>query len=290
MAGQVLNLLAPQKGQVYLDLTAGYGGHARLVAEFVRPTRPKNFVLVDRDSSAAAALKKHFGSSVRVMRTDFLAAAKQLVAEGFKADMILLDLGVSSPQLDEPTRGFSFRNPGPLDMRMDRRQALTAGQIVNNTPQNQLADLIYNFGQEPRSRGIAAAIVKNRPIADTEQLARVVLSCFRRYQIPHPAQKVFQAIRIAVNSELTQLEETVKLLPELLRPGGRAVVISFHSLEDKMVKNFIRDLCKKTEQGKPEFTNLTKHPLKGSQFDAANQRARSAKLRAFAKNKTTASA
>jgi 16S rRNA (cytosine1402-N4)-methyltransferase len=286
LVDQVLRFLNPLIGQTYLDLTAGYGGHANLVVGVTKPKKSNQVVLVDRDIAAIKALKSKFGDTANIIHQDFAAAAKQLVEEGYKSDMILLDLGVSGPQLEKKERGFSFRKTGPLDMRMDERQVLSADRIVNHLPEDQLAQIIFEYGQEGRARRIARAIVAARPVKDTQELALVIQRQFYRYQIPHPAQKIFQAIRIAVNDELKQLEKTLPLLPLLLNPGGRAVVISFHSLEDKMVKKFVQYHSSSEALGEHTLTNLTKKVIKGSEYDQHNPRSRSAKLRAFSKSTT----
>lgn len=268
----VLQYLQPSSSETYLDLTAGYGGHAQAVANKIGPSR---MVLVDRDALAAAHLRKQF-KAARVLQGDFYSAAKMLLAEGLRANMILMDLGVSSAQLDNPDRGFSFRGNGPLDMRMDQSASLTAEDIVNHYSRTELADILYLYGGERRSRQIAQAIVRQRPISGTQQLAKIVASRFHSYQRTHPATRTFQALRIVVNDELGQLEATLPLLTELLQPNGRLVVISFHSLEDRLVKRFL-----KSER---QLTALNKKVIKGNQNDS-NPRARSAKLRAASKNK-----
>lgn len=274
-----IKLLAPRAGESYLDLTAGYGGHARLMDVHVGKG---SMTLVDRDEQAIAHLKQQFGDTAEIIHEDYETAVTQLADSGRQFDMILLDLGVSSPQLAEPARGFSFAYDGPLDMRMDRRQQTTAGDIVNRTRESELADLIYRYGGERRSRQVARAIVANRPITTTRVLADTVASVVRRSGRIHPATRTFQALRIAVNDELGQLERTLPRLPELMRPGGRLAVISFHSLEDRLVKRFIQA----RSRGKaPVLTNLTKQVMDGRTYDPSNPRARSAKLRAASKQK-----
>ena len=196
-------------------------------------------------------------------------------------DGLLADFGVSSLQLDEAHRGFSFRSEGPLDMRMDTRSGETAGQVVNQEDENELADLIYEFGEERRSRRIARAIVRARPISTTAELARIISAeapSMKGEKI-HPATRTFQALRIRVNNELGEIESLLKSAPSLLKPGGRLVLISFHSLEDRLVKDAFR------EAGRSKvFEVLTKKPVvAGRQEEMRNPRSRSAKLRAAQK-------
>jgi 16S rRNA (cytosine1402-N4)-methyltransferase len=207
-------------------------------------------------------------------------------------DMVLLDLGVSSPQLDTGERGFSFSSEGPLDMRMDQSTGRTAADIVNTMPERELADLIYRYGEDRKSRRIARAIVAQRPFTTTTQLAEAVAGAIGHHEDIHPATRTFQALRLAINDELGQLESTLPILVDLLNPGGRLVVISFHSLEDRIVKTFLRresrDCICPPEQ--PICTcdhvatlqRITTRPIAGTD-DAFNPRARSAKLRAAVK-------
>ena len=214
---------------------------------------------------------------------DFLSAARELVKEGRKFDIILADLGVSSPQLDIAERGFSFRKDGPLDMRMNPAQEKTAADIVNFANKSELMQILIEFGEE--KRGFAERIVskiievrKKRRIETTTQLADLILSVHKGgWQKTHPATRTFQAIRIAVNNELQQVEEVLGLLPKLLNHGGRVGIITFHSLEDKLVKNYFKEDSKKGLESK--FQIVTKKPLDGAKEDANNPRARSAKLR-----------
>lgn len=270
----VLELLAPQAGQTYLDLTAGYGGHAAAIAKQIGTSG--RLILIDRDPQAIANLNDSF-KGARIIHQDFDTATRELVAEGTQADMILMDLGVSSPQLDMPARGFSLRSSGPLDMRMDNSQGRTAEEIVNHYSESELADVLYQFGGERRSRRIAKAIVAARPLHNTEQLASVIAKTQPHYSRIHPATRSFQALRLVVNDELGQLERSLPRSLDLLRPGGRLVVISFHSLEDRLVKQFLKT-------HKDELTPLTKKVIPGKLKDVSNPRARSAKLRAAIKN------
>ncbi|HSX28136.1 MAG TPA: 16S rRNA (cytosine(1402)-N(4))-methyltransferase RsmH [Candidatus Saccharimonadales bacterium] len=279
---QTLLVLGPKKGESYLDLTAGYGGHAKAVIDTTGV--PSKAVLVDRDENAIAELGSFQAQGATLLHTDFYQAAQQLAKNGQRFDMVLLDLGVSSPQLDRAERGFSFAHGGPLDMRMDNREPRTAADLVNTLGETELAELIWKYGEEPKSRAIAKAIVHNRPFTTTDQLATTVATATRwgRSKV-HPATRTFQALRIAVNRELELLESTLSLLPSLLTPGGRVAIISFHSLEDRIVKHFLKDL---TEAGyEAEFAPLTKKPISGATEDVHNPRARSAKLRAAVKIK-----
>ena len=233
----VVRLLNPKEGESYLDLTAGYGGHASAIVE--RTQNYREMTLVDRDDFARANLAAFVGRGAEFIHADFVGAARQLIAVGKRFDMILIDLGVSSPQLDRAERGFSFSHNGPLDMRMNQRQALTAADVANTFTQQQLEQIICEYGEERPAvaRRYAAAIVKARPLATTEDLASAVLKAHvGRRQRTHPATRTFQAIRIFVNDELEQVRTIMPLLPELLRQGGRVGVISFHSLEDRIVK------------------------------------------------------
>lgn len=278
-----LAILKPQKNESYLDLTAGYGGHASAVISATGV--PSKAVLVDRDENAIAELRPLEAKGVSLLHTDFYQAAAQLADEGQQFDMILLDLGVSSPQFDRAERGFSLIQAGPLDMRMDNRETQTAANLVNRMSEAELAGLIYRYGEEPKSRAIARAIVRDRPITTTEQLAATVANATRwgKSKI-HPATRTFQALRIAVNRELELLESTLPLLLKILAPGGRLAIISFHSLEDRIIKHFFKEL---TDAGyEAEFSSLTKKPISGATDDVHNPRARSAKLRAVVKIKT----
>lgn len=277
-----INVLQPKEGESYLDLTGGYGGHARAFLD-----KTKNFkdaVLVDRDENAIKHLEKFAEYGVRVLHTDFLEAAKQLIEEGRQFDIVLADLGVSSPQLDSSERGFSFTKSGPLDMRMDPRQDVSAKTLVNNTSAEGLADIIAKYGEEPygQARQIAKKIVENRPFNTTEELASLITSTYRgKWSRIHPATRTFQAIRIAVNDELKLIEDLLPLLPRLLKPGGRVGIISFHSLEDRLVKNYFKE---QSEAGfEAELDVLTKKPIDGSSYDVHNPRSRSSKLRAAVK-------
>ena len=276
-----LDQLQPIQGETYLDLTAGYGGHASRVLD--KTQNYSGSILVDRDENAQKHLQVFAEKGVRLLHTDFAAAAKQLVEEGQRFNIVLADLGVSSPQLDRADRGFSFAHNGPLDMRMDQRTERTAGQIVNEYTKDKLTDIIVRYGEEPRSlaRKIAQAIVERRPFVDTKSLAEVIKQTIRRPRGKiHPATRTFQALRIEVNDELRQVETLLPLLPHLLNKGGRVGIISFHSLEDRLVKRYFSE---QTASGyEAELEIITKKPIAGTN-DAHNPRARSAKLRVAVK-------
>ena len=278
----VVRLLNPKEGESYLDLTAGYGGHARAIVE--RTQNYREMTLVDRDDFARANLAAFVGRGAEFIHADFVSAARQLIALGKRFDMILIDLGVSSPQLDRAERGFSFSHNGPLDMRMDQRQALTAADVANTFTQQQLEQIICEYGEERPvvARRYAAAIVKARPLATTEDLASAVLKAHvGRRQRTHPATRTFQAIRIFVNDELEQVRTIMPLLPELLRQGGRVGIISFHSLEDRIVKRYFAEQNRSGYEA--ELRTITKHPVDGAVEDVHNPRSRSAKLRVAVK-------
>ena len=277
-----LDLLKPIQGETYLDLTAGYGGHAsRFLAKTENYT---GAVLVDRDDFAIATLDTFRQNGATLLHTDFVSAARQLVEEGRQFDILLVDLGVSSPQLDRAERGFSFTNSGPLDMRMDRRGAFTAKQLVNEATVDELARIIAQYGEEPYSQAkrIAQAIAAARPLETTENLAHSIEQQHRgkRGRI-HPATRTFQALRIAVNDELGQIEQLLPLLPRLLTQGGRVGVISFHSLEDRLVKRYFAEQNRSGYEA--ELTVLNKKPIDGATYDVHNPRSRSAKLRVAVK-------
>lgn len=277
-----LDLLKPIQGENYLDLTAGYGGHARRFLEITG--NYSDSVLVDRDSNAIATLSEFEQKGVRLLHTDFVTAAQQLIEEGKQFSCIVIDLGVSSPQLDKGERGFSFTNSGPLDMRMDNRQDVSAETLVNTLKADELIRIIREYGEEPYgfAKRIATAIVKARPLHTTEELAELIKLEHRgRWSKIHPATRTFQALRIAVNDELRQVETLLPLLPRLLKPGGRVGVISFHSLEDRLVKRYFAE--QKDEGLEAELTILTKKPLDGATYDVHNPRSRSSKLRGAVK-------
>jgi len=282
----VLQYLKPQAGDSYLDLTAGYGGHARKVLE--QTNTPSDTVLVDRDSNAIVELEKVFaGQPVHIMHSDFLGASQTLESDNRQFDLILADLGVSSPHLNQQARGFAIAADGPLDMRMDQTQELTAADIVNTYPTADIADILKRYGEEPKAHSIAQRIAdyrKEQPITSTTQLAAIVAKAWPGHSRVHPATRSFQALRIAVNDELGLIERSIPIWIKLLKPGGRLVVISFHSLEDRLVKQAF------VEAGGDRFDAtlqvLTKQPVMADESEiVSNPRARSAKLRAAVKIK-----
>ncbi len=279
--------LAPQPGGRYIDATLGGGGHAAVI---LAASAPDGRLLgIDADPAALAAAGARlapFGRQAQLVHGNFrdLAALAQL--SGFMAvDGIVIDLGISSHQLDTPERGFSFQADAPLDMRMDPTTGETAADLVNELPEGELADLIYGYGEERGSRRIARLIAEARrkqPLTTTGELAAIVGRALGgRHGKVHPATRTFQALRIAVNRELESLEAVLPQAVELLRPGGRLAVIAFHSLEDRIVKQFFR--AESGYGGKEEPTRLrivTKKPIvAGEEETQANPRARSAKLR-----------
>lgn len=277
-----IDVMKPQPNESYLDLTAGYGGHAEV---FLSHTNNyMNSVLVDRDEMTLGYLEGFAKKGTEIRSIDFLQAAEQLVEEGRTFNLILADLGVSSPQLDGRERGFSFSGNGPLDMRMDRRQERTAADIVNSYSEEALIDIISRYGEEPRpvARRVAAAIVAARPLETTEDLAQVIQVTHRgpRKKI-HPATRTFQALRIEVNQELAQVESLLPLLPKLLKAGGRVGIISFHSLEDRLVKRYFAEQARSGYEA--ELDILIKRPLDGATYDVHNPRSRSSKLRVAVK-------
>lgn len=279
---QVVAQLAPRPGESYCDLTAGFGGHARAVLALTKA--PEKAVLVDRDQMAIDALEPLARSGVTLVHDSYADYAEKASEAGKRFDMILVDLGVSSPQFDKASRGFSLKREGPLDMRMDQRQQRTAADVVNGASRAELVELLVQYGEEPTKQAlkIATAIIQARPVRTTEQLAHVILSTHRgAYTKTHPATRTFQAIRIAINDELGQLTRLLKVAPNLLNPGGRIAIISFHSLEDRLVKRFFVEQAKAGYEA--ELTLLTKKAIRGKLLDDTNPRARSASLRAAVK-------
>lgn len=279
---QVLEYLAPREGDSYLDLTAGYGGHAAAI--LARTKAPERAVLVDRDESAIAELRKRFDAKLELRHQDFLTASEQLQATGQRFNLILADLGVSSPHLNMASRGFSIQQEGPLDMRMDQSQSLTAEQVVNTYSAAELTDVLRRYGEEPKAARIAQLIVEHRPFKTTNELAQVVAKAWPGHSKVHPATRTFQALRIAVNDELELLRRALPIWIELLAPGGRIAVISFHSLEDRLVKQTFQ--AASGDRYDAELRLLTKKPVTAGHTEIVfNPRARSAKLRAALKQK-----
>ena len=277
-----LKLLRPRKGENYLDLTAGYGGHAARILEATG--NYKDSYLVDRDDFAHRHLQTFAKKGVHLLHTDFKSAAMQLSEAGKQFDIVLIDLGVSSPQLDMGERGFSFTKDGPLDMRMDVGQEVSAETLINTAAKDDLVRIIVEYGEEPRvfATKIVDAILAHRPLSSTEELAHLIEQIYRgKWKRTHPATRTFQALRIAVNDELGQIEATLGYLPRLLKSGGRVGIISFHSLEDRLVKRFFME--QKNSGYEAELEVITKKPLAGDIYDAHNPRSRSAKLRVAVK-------
>ncbi|MBQ7802834.1 16S rRNA (cytosine(1402)-N(4))-methyltransferase RsmH [Candidatus Saccharibacteria bacterium] len=278
LLSEVLSVLKPQRGESYLDLTAGYGGHASEVLDLTQ--NYKESVLIDRDSFAVEYLKgKYKSEPLDIVNGDFYNSVLKLVECGKTFDLILADFGVSSPQLDQAERGFSFQHEGPLDMRMDRSQELTAETVVNRYSETRLAEIFEKYGEERpgNAKRMAREIVHARPFRTTKELADFVKSK-SRFSKTHPATRIFQAIRIEVNDELGIIEKTLPLLPKVLKPGGRVAIITFHSLEDRLVKQYFKEESQHGEESKLEI--LTKTPIVAEQMELViNPRARSAKLR-----------
>lgn len=292
---EVIDALQPHPGGVYLDATVGAGGHATAILEASSPDG--RLIGFDQDWQTLALARQNlaaYGDRVQLIHANFrqLGAMARLHRLP-PVDGILLDLGVSSMQLDQPERGFSFKEDGPLDMRMNPGYGPTAADLVNGLPEAELADLIYQYGEERHSRRIARAIVKARPVRGTAQLADIVAGAVRnrggREKI-HPATRTFQALRIAVNQELAALEQTLPQALSLLKPHGRLAVISFHSLEDRIVKQYFKQeaqdcICPPEQlfctcQHKAIINIITKKPITPGLAEIdLNSRARSAKLR-----------
>ena len=248
LAGELIELLDPQPGQVAVDGTFGAGGHARLVAGRLGPEG--TLVAIDRDPEAEeryAAFAAEAPCRTRFIRASFVDGLAELAAEGLRADLVYLDLGMSSMQVDTLERGFSYVYDAPLDMRMDTSQALTAGEIVNTWDERQLVRALRDYGEERYAPQIARAIVRTRAggeLETTHELVDVIQHAIptpARFAGGHPAKRTFQAIRIAVNDELGQIDEALPVAWSLLRPGGRFGAMSFHSLEDRRVKRFLAD-------------------------------------------------
>jgi 16S rRNA (cytosine1402-N4)-methyltransferase len=288
LLGPVVDGLAPKPGGRYLDGTLGGGGHARAILEAAGADAI--LVGIDRDPVARAAAAERladFGDRVFI-RAGTYADMAVLGADYAPYDGIVLDIGVSSPQLDDPTRGFSIKADGPVDMRMDPTSGESAAQLIDRLDEDSLSTILRDYGEEPRARRIARAILAGRPWSGTLSLAAAIAqsSGYRNSRV-HPATRTFQALRIAVNDELGQLQRGLDAAVDLLAPGGRLAVISFHSLEDRLVKRCFRDLAAigtpRDEYGHPKVPArvrlLTRKPLRGDVLDPTNPRSRSASLR-----------
>lgn len=278
LLGEVVEWLRPHPGGVYVDTTVGLGGHAAAVAEHIGPLG--HLIGIDRDPEAVALASERlapWGDRVRIVQANFETLDAVLDAIGVgQVDGVLADLGVSSPQLDRPSRGFGFRAAGPLDMRMDPGEAQTAADLVNHLPERDLADILYRYGEERFARRIAREVVRRRPLRTTADLADAVRAAVPRRAWPRStdvATRPFQALRIAVNRELESLERMIPQSVGRLRAGGRIVVIAFHSLEDRIVKRAFA--------GDERLRVLTRKPVRPSPAEVTrNPRSRSARLRA----------
>lgn len=280
MRAEALEYLAIDPDGVYVDATMGLAGHTVAIAERLRAG--SGMVLaIDRDAESqqlAFAAIEPVADRVRMHHGKFSELPQALAANGIdRVDGILADLGVSRYQLTEPERGFSFMSDAPLDMRMDRSQGESAAELINYSPEKELANIIFQFGEEGRSRQITRAIVRARPLRTTGQLARAILEgSFARTGRLHPATRTFMAIRIAVNGELEELDALLEIAPQLVKPGGRIVIITFMSLEDRRVKRSFQSLAR---TGQAHL--LTRHVVRPSAEEVAlNPASRSAKLRA----------
>ena len=302
LAEEVREALAVQPGNTVVDATFGAGGHASLLAADMRGRG--RFIAIDRDPTVKPYFDRFTrttGLQARLLRGDFALVLEQLADNGVEADAILLDLGVSSMQLDRPERGFSYAADAPLDMRMDPSAAISARELVNDSSERDLQTIFRRYGEERYARQIAKAIVRRRsqePFERTSDLVETIRAAIpapARFGEGHPAKRVFQALRIAVNDELGALEVALPAAFSMLRPGGRLAVISFHSLEDRIVKQFLRE----EERGcvcppdfpvcvcgrEPKLRALNRRPIKaGAAEVAANPRAASGRLRAAVKS------
>jgi 16S rRNA (cytosine1402-N4)-methyltransferase len=301
LAGELIEALDPRPGEVAVDCTVGGGGHARLLAERLGPAGL--LIGIDRDPMAEerfAALSAEVPCDTRFIRADFVTALADLADEQLRPDLVYLDLGMSSMQVDTWARGFSYAYDAPLDMRMDPEQALTAEEIVNTWDDRRLARLLREYGEERYAMQIARAIVRARrreTLSTTQELVETIKTAVpvpAQFAGGHPAKRTFQALRIAVNDELTQLEHALPAAWELLGPGGRMAAISFHSLEDRLVKRFFAarargcicppDLPICVCGHEPEAELLTRRAVAPTPGEvAANPRSRSAHLRAARK-------
>jgi 16S rRNA (cytosine1402-N4)-methyltransferase len=307
LAGELIELLDPRPGETAVDCTVGGGGHARLIAERIGPAG--TLIGVDRDPVAEerfAELAAEVPCHTRFIRADFVSGLAELQEEHLRPDMVYLDLGMSSMQVDAWTRGFSYAYDAPLDMRMDPDQELTAEEIVNTWDERRLASLLREYGEERYARQIGRAIARARrrgELTSTQQLVDTIKAAIpvpAQFAGGHPARRTFQALRIAVNDELTQLEEALPRAWDMLAPGGRLAAISFHSLEDRKVKRFLADrargcicppefpvcVCGR----EPEAELLTRRAVAPTPGEVgANPRSRSAHLRAARKLEVTSS-
>jgi 16S rRNA (cytosine1402-N4)-methyltransferase len=298
LASELVELLSPQPGQTAVDCTFGAGGHARRVAEAIGPDG--TLICIDRDPQAAQRFEAFAAEAVcrtRFIGADFAEGLRALHGEGVHPEMIYMDLGISSMQVDAWERGFSYSYDAPLDMRMDSRQEFDAADLVNEWPETRIAEVLRRFGEERYAGGIAREIVRRRPLSTTSELvdaAKAGMPASARFGSGHPAKRTFQAIRIAVNGELDSLDDALPTAWRMLPVGGRLAAISFHSLEDRRAKRFLAErargcvcppelpvcVCGR----KPEADLLTRRAVApGPDELAANPRAKSAHLRAAVK-------
>jgi 16S rRNA (cytosine1402-N4)-methyltransferase len=298
LAPELVELLAPEPGQTAVDCTFGGGGHARRVATAIGPSG--TLVCIDRDPAAEARFERFAAEApcrTRFLGVDFAAGLRALHGEGIRPDMVYMDLGMSSMQVDARERGFSYSYDAPLDMRMDTRQRLSAADLLNEWPESRIAQVLRRFGEERYAGGIARQIVRRRPLHTTSDLVAAVkagIPASARFGGGHPAKRTFQAIRIAVNGELDSLDDALPTAWRMLPNGGRLAAISFHSLEDRRVKRFLAErargcvcppelpICACGRE--PEAEPLTRRAIApGPEEIAANPRAKSAHLRAAVK-------
>ncbi len=279
---ETLEFLKPHEGESYLDLTAGYGGHAKAVLKETKSYSES--VLVDRDQFAIDHLTELFNEKgIGIMKQNFYEACRSLKEQGRQFDLILADLGVSSPHLNIASRGFSFSQDGPLDMRMDQSDLVTAADIINNESEAEIGRILREYGEERRWKRASRAIVEHRPFTTTLELARTLENALG-WQVKghHPATKAFQALRIVVNGELHLLQSMLPEAMRLLAPGGRMGVITFHSLEDRIVKHTFGESA--GEGYDAEYRLVTKKPVVPAHQERLNNpRSRSAKLRVVVK-------
>ena len=293
---EIITALQPDASGQYVDGTLGAGGHA---AGILQASAPAGELLgLDLDPQALEIARQHlapFGGRAHLVQASYTQMTTQAQALGWsKVDGIVLDLGVSSMQIDTPARGFSFLEDGLLDMRFDPQSERSAADLVNTLEENELADILFRYGEERQSRKVARLITQNRPLTSTHQLAGLFLKTFGHRERIHPATRTFQALRIAVNGELDSIEQVLPLAAALLRRGGRLAVISFHSLEDRLVKEYFRresrdcicpprqPIC--TCRHQASLRELNRKPLEASESEThTNSRARSAKLRVVEK-------
>lgn len=288
MPKEIMSFMVQRAGNVLVDATAGGGGHLALLAEACGPNG--RVFAFDKDprahaDDAAGLVAKRF-SNVTLVHRPFSQIKETLTQYAVhQVDGLLCDLGVSSHQLDEESRGFSFLADGPIDMRMDTTARMSAYDWLATTPEDEIANVLYTYGGERKSRAIARAIKKSWPIENsTLALAKLVVSAMRQrtWSKAHPATRTFQAIRMAVNGEVEELEQLLSDLPSLLAPHGVAVFLSFHSVEDRMIKTAFKAMAAKREESEKTFALLNKKPIMASEEELKeNRRARSAKLRAI---------